>query len=127
MATLEDLSAQLLRRLRNVPNVTLEDTTDWISLAMIEHGFEDDDDVPAEYIPLVLLFAEADAAGIISMQTAYYFHYKDGEETVDKRGVSEQYRKIATELWKKYERKKANSKFLRGGTGFFIARRADRL
>lgn len=127
MASLAEMSATLLRRFKNVPNVTLDDTTDWIELAMVEHGFEASDDVPTEYIPLILLFAEADGAGLISLQTAYYFSYKDGEESVDKRGVSEQYRKVATELWKKYERKKANSTFLDdGGTRFSIMKRADR-
>lgn len=125
MASLAELSGTLLRRFKNVPNVTLEDTTDWVSLAMAEHEFEPEDDVPTEYVSLILLYSEADGAGIVSLQTAYYFSYKDGEESVDKRGVSEQYRKVATELWKKYERKKANSG-LSGATQFSIMKRADR-
>lgn len=125
MARLAELSETLLRRFKNVPNVSLEDTTDWITLAMAEHDFDATDDVPTEYVTLILLYAEADGAGLISLQTAYYFSYKDGEESVDKRGVSEQYRKVATELWKKYERKKADSG-LAGATVFTIMRRADR-
>lgn len=125
MARLAELSETLLRRFKNVPNVSLEDTTDWITLAMAEHEFDATDDVPTEYVTLILLYAEADGAGLISLQTAYYFSYKDGEESVDKRGVSEQYRKVATELWKKYERKKADSG-LAGATVFTIMRRADR-
>lgn len=125
MASLTELSGTLLRRFKNVPNVTLEDATDWITLAMAEHGFDATDDVPTEFVTLILLYAEADGAGIISLQTAYYFSYKDGEESVDKRGVSEQYRKVATELWKKYERKKADSG-LTGATRFSIMKRADR-
>lgn len=125
MASLAELSGTLLRRFKNVPNVSLEDTTDWVTLAMAEHDFDATDDVPTEYVNLILLYAEADGAGLISLQTAYYFSYKDGEESVDKRGVSEQYRKVATELWKKYERKKADSG-LAGATVFSIMRRADR-
>lgn len=125
MATLAELSGTLLRRFKNVPNVALEDTTDWVKLAMVEHGFEAADDVPIEYVQLVLLYSEADGAGLISLQTAYYFSYKDGEESVDKRGVSEQYRKVATELWKKYERKRSDSG-LTGATRFTIIKRADR-
>lgn len=125
MARLAELSETLLRRFKNVPNVSLEDTTDWITLAMAEHDFDATDDVPNEYVTLILLYAEADGAGLISLQTAYYFSYKDGEESVDKRGVSEQYRKVATELWKKYERKKADSDLM-GATRFSIMRRADR-
>lgn len=125
MATLTELSLRLKSRLKDVPNVTEEDTAEWVALSMNEHGFEVDDDVPTEYVALIMLYAEADAAGVISMRTAYYFSYKDGEESVDKRAVSEQYRKIATEYWKKYERKKSDSQ-LSGATRFSIAKRADR-
>lgn len=126
MATLAELTTTLLRRFRNVPNVELEDATDWVTLAMAEHGFEAEDDVPTELVTLILLYAEADGAGAISLYTAHYFSYKDGEESVDKRGVSEQYRKVATELWKKYERKRADSPYLTGATRFSIMKRADR-
>lgn len=125
MANLAELSGRLLRRFKNVPNVDLEDATDWVTLAMAEHGFEPDEDVPTEFVTLILLYAEADGAGLIALQTAYYFSYKDGEESVDKRGVSEQYRKVATELWKKYERKRADSGLI-GATRFSIMRRPDR-
>lgn len=125
MATLAELSGTLIRRFKNVPNVGLEDVTDWVMLAMAEHGFEATDDVPLELTNLVLLYAEADGAGAIALYTAHYFSYKDGEESVDKRGVSEQYRKVATELWKKYNTKRANSGFA-GGTRFSIMKRADR-
>lgn len=127
MAELAEMSTTLLRRFKNVPNVELEDATDWITLSMAEHGYEPDDDVPAEIMPLILLYAEADGAGAISLYTAHYFSYKDGEESVDKRGVSEQYRKVATELWKKYERKRADSPYVTGATRFSIMKRADRI
>lgn len=126
MATKAELAATLLRRFKGVPNVTLDDTDDWIMASMTEHGFEAEDDVPLEFMPLILLFAEADGAGLIALQTAYYFSYKDGEESVDKRGVSEQYRKIATELWKKYAVKKSDSGLIGGASAFHISRRVDR-
>jgi len=125
MAVLSELATTLLKRFRDVPNVDIEDATDWVTTAMNEHGFEATDNVPVEYVNLVLLYAEADAAGLISLRTAYYFSYKDGEESVDKRGVSEQYRKVATELWKKYDKKKADSG-LTATTRFSILKRADR-
>lgn len=125
MASQVELAEKLLRRFKGVPNVTAEDASDWITSAMAEHGFDADADVPLQFEQLVLLFAEADGAGLIALQTAYFFSYKDGEESVDKRGVSEQYRKVATELWKKYERKKADSG-LTGATRFHIMKRADR-
>ena len=125
MASLTELSGNLLRRFKDVPNVAIEDTTDWVTLAMAEHGFDAEDDVPTEFVTLILLYAEADGAGVISLQTAYYFSYKDSEESVDKRGVSEQYRKVATELWKKYQRKKADSG-ISGVPQASIMKRVDR-
>lgn len=124
MAELPELSATLLRRFRDVPNIDLEDTTDWIERSMLEHGFNPSSNVPQDAILLVLLFAEWDGTLQISLKTAYYFSYKDAEETVDKRTVSEQFRKVAKELEKRYEKKKSSSDL--GGQGFYIMTRADR-
>ena len=124
MAELPELSATLLRRFRGVPLVDLEDTTDWIERAMLEHGFNPNSNVPQDATLLVLLFAEWDGTLQISLKTAHYFSYKDAEESVDKRIISEQFRKVASELQKRYEKKKLSSDL--GGQGFYIMTRADR-
>lgn len=127
MAKLSDLSDSLLRRFKDVPNVDKEDTDDWIERAMLEHGFSAESDVPQDTVLLVLLFAEWDGALQISLKTAFYFEYKDAEESVDKRSISEQFRRVASELEKKYQRKKAEgSSGLGGGPAFRIMTRADR-
>ena len=124
MAELPELSATLLRRFKDVPNVDLEDTTDWIERAMLEHGFNSNSNVPQDAILLVLLLAEWDGTLQISLKTAHYFSYKDAEESVDKRNVSEQFRKVAAELGKRYEKKKLSSDL--SGRSFYIMTRADR-
>lgn len=142
MAKLDELSARLLRRLSGVETfdvvtaegeqpkppisrISRQDTDDWVLLAMNEHGFAFDNDVPTSHISLILLYAEADAASTIALRSAKYFHYKDGEETVDKKTVSEAYRKIATELWKKYDKKKIEISLLDGTSRFTVRSRAD--
>lgn len=126
MARLPELSQSLLRRLKDVPNVTDEDAHDWIERSMLEHGYNDDADVPQDQVLLVLLYAEWDASLQIAFKAAHFFEYKDSEETVDKRNISEQYRQIATELWKNYERKKAQGSGGIGGSRFSVMTRVDR-
>lgn len=126
MAKYTDLAERLLKRFRDVPKVTLEDATEWMEVAMQEHGLVLDAEVPPRYERLLLLFAEADGALNISLRTAYYFEYRDGEESVDKRNVSEQYRKIATELTKRYREKKVEVGFGSNGMRFGVAPRIDR-
>ena len=126
MATLSELSQSLLKRFKDVPNITVEDTNDWIERSMLEHGFSLEADVPQTQILLILLYAEWDGSLQIALKSAHYFEYKDSEETIDKRNVSEQYRQIATELWRNYERKKAQGSGGIGGSRFYVAPRVDR-
>lgn len=126
MAELAELSESLLRRFKDVPNVTKEDTDDWVLRSMLEHGFAEDANVPDSQVVLLLLYAEWDATLQLALKTAYYFEYKDAEETVDKRMVSEQYRRLASELRRKYEQKKAEGSGGIGGSRFNVMTRIDR-
>lgn len=126
MAKLSEIANRLLTRFRDVPNVTLEDTTEWAELSMNEHGFASSDDVPTDYITLILLYAEADGASQVSLRTAWYFSYGDRDETVDKSKTSDQYRKLAQELFKRYQRKKDEGVGDIGGSNFVALHRADR-
>jgi len=126
MAKLAELSEMLLKRFKDVPNVTIEDTNNWIERSMLEHGYDLDADVPSNQVLLVLLYAEWDGAMQIALRTAYYFEYKDSDESVDKRNVSEQYRNVAADLWKAYERKKAEGAGGLGGSRFHVMSRVDR-
>lgn|SRR5690625_4524166 len=126
MATLNELSQRLLNRFKDVPNVGVEDTYGWIEMAMNEHGFSASDNVPTEYIPLVMLYAEADGTHQIALSTAYYFSFVDKDESVDKSMISEQYRKLSDGLWERYRRKKEEGVGNIGGSRFSIMRRVDR-
>lgn len=123
MANMSELSEKLLKRFKDVPNVTKEDTDFWIERSLMEHGYRADQEVPASDELLVLLYAEWDGTLQIALRASHYFEYTDSEETVDKRNVSEQYRQIATELRREYDRKRASSV---GPSRFSVATRVDR-
>lgn len=125
MATKAELATTLLSRFKGVPNVDQTDVDGWIERSMLEHGFRLDQDVREEDQLLVLLYAEWDGTQQIALRTAYYFEYKDSEESVDKRMVSEAYRNMADQLFRKYERKK-NEAGRTAGPRFRVMSRADR-
>lgn len=124
MAYKAELSELLLKRFKDVPNLTVDDTNIWIERSMMEHGYRDDRNVPDSNILPVLLYAEWDGALQIALRSAHFFEYKDSEETVDKRNVSEQYRQIATELRREYDRVRART--ITNGARFSVATRVDR-
>jgi GrpB-like predicted nucleotidyltransferase (UPF0157 family) len=121
MANISELSARLLKRFKNVPNVTADDTTDWTEEAMLAHGYDSSATVPTDKETLILLAAQAEGAQQISIATAHFFSYTDGEESIDKTMISEQYRKLAKDLRDQYARAKAES-----STAFHAIKRADR-
>lgn len=125
MATKTELATTLLSRFKGVPNVDQTDVDGWIERSLLEHGYRLDQDVRDDDQLLILLYAEWDGVTQISLRTAYYFEYKDAEESVDKRMVSETYRNLADNLWKSYERKK-NEAGRTAGPRFKIMPRADR-
>lgn len=106
MARIDELSARLLKRFKEVPNVTLQDATDWMEWSFMEHGYRLEQNVPTALEGLVLMYAEADGASQVALRTADFFEWSDGEEAVDKSMVSDQYRSIADKLWERYYRKK---------------------
>jgi hypothetical protein len=112
-----DLVTRLQSKFRNVPNVTQEDCNDWVADAVTLHGNETD-------TVLVLTLAQAIGARSIALNVAHYFSYSDGDESVDKTMLADQYLRIATEFQTAY----TNNKATVGGNGatFTIVKRADR-
>jgi len=115
-----------MKRLRGIPNVTLADAQDWIETSMHEHSLPLDNEVPPRLERLILLYAEADAVQNIAVRTAHYFEFKDGEESADKRAVSEQYRKLATELRRQYRERRFALGFGSNGARSGVMTRIDR-
>lgn len=126
MASMGEIAVRLENRFKDVPNVGASDVSDWVEISMNEHGYSASDNVPTGEIPLILLYAEADGASQIALRTAHYFDFVDKDESVDKSMVSDQYRKLSDELWKRYKRKKDEGVGGHGGSRFYIMKRVDR-
>lgn len=124
MASLDEITVMLGKRLSEIPGMTNEDLRMFTETSFLEHGLRFEQEVPRDRILLILLYAQWDACLQVAFNSARFFSYKDGEESVDKRAVSEQYRRIAAELKKRYDAKKAEGHD--GQTMFSIMTRADR-
>ena len=122
MATSQELAERLAKRFKGVPNFRLEDAQDLIDDALIVHGLKPSATIPADKTNLILLYAQAEGAWQIAFSTAHYFQYTDGEESVNKSGISERYRRLATDLRKQYDAEKAKET----GASFYLAQRVDR-
>ncbi|MEK3887258.1 hypothetical protein [Bacillus sp. FSL K6-3431] len=122
MATQVELAERLLKRFKGVPNYELTDAMDSVGDAMQVHGFALTADVPADKQRLVLLYAQSESAFQIAFSVAHYFKYTDGEESVDKSMIAENYRKLARELKDDYDAEKVSE----SGSGFSLMARVDR-
>lgn len=118
----ETLATRLHNKFKNVPNVTLEDCESWVGDAIMLHGYEPTQEVPVTERPLVIMLGQSIGARDIALQVAHYFSYQDGDESVDKTMLAEQYRNMANEFLQAYNESK--SRIL--GSNFTIIKRADR-
>lgn len=126
MTKIDELSERLLTRFKDVPNIDDTDVMEWVETAMNEHGFVKTDVVSPEYIPLIMLHAEADGASQIALRTAYYFEFVDKDESIDKSMISGNYRKLADSLWSRYRKKRDEGAGDIGGSRMAYMRRVDR-
>lgn len=122
MATNLELAERLVKRFKGVPNFDITDAQELVDDALQVQGLDLSADVPGDKTNLVLLYAQAEGAWQIALSTAHYFQYQDGEESVDKSMISEQYRKLAKDLRAEYDAVKVRE----SGAGFYIAARIDR-
>lgn len=101
--TIEELAERMSRRFKGVPNFDEEDAIEAVEDAARSLGLDPSDSVPAKYEQLILLKSQYETAWDIAFAVAHYFSYTDGEESVDKSMVSENYRKLAESLRKDYD------------------------
>jgi len=122
MASKDELVERLQRRFKGVPNFGKEDAEELIEESLIFHGLDPSAIIPDKDVTLVLLYAQAQGAWQIAFSVAHYFRFSDGEETVDKSMVADNYRRLARDLQTDYEKEKG--KVL--GNNFRIMKRIDR-
>ncbi|MFD1453229.1 hypothetical protein [Oceanobacillus sojae] len=120
--TAQELKERLLRRFKGVPGFEEADASDLVKEAMQAHGYAPEDSVSSDDINLVMLYAQVQAAWQIAFSVAHYFKFTDGEESVDKSMISDNYRKLANDLQADYDDEKGRIP----GSKFRIMKRIDR-
>ena len=103
MATIDDLAERLLRRFKGVPNFELTDAKELVDESLKYHGYKSPADVPREKEIAVILYAQVQGAWQIAFSVAHYFKFSDGEESVDKSMIADNYRRLAKDLQTEYD------------------------
>jgi len=120
--TAQELTDRLLRRFKGVPGFEEADASDLVKDAMQAHDYAPEDSVSSEDINLVMLYAQIQGAWQIAFSVAHYFKFTDGEESVDKSMISDNYRKLANDLQSDYDEEKDRQR----KASFRIMKRIDR-
>lgn len=94
MANKVEISALLYNRFNNVPSLTMDDTNAVVDEMVIVFELNELD-IPAKDVMKLMAYASSEMAMKIALNTAHYFKFTDGEESIDKSLVSENYRKLA--------------------------------
>lgn len=95
------VSERLATRLNNVPGVTSADIVVWVAEAVAESDITEEENENA-----VLYLALSIGYEVIASNAAHYFKYTDGEESVDKSNVYDNYMQLAKESRKQYRKYK---------------------
>ena len=118
----QELAEKLYRMFKGVPGFTEDEALELIDDAMRTHGYAPTDSVPSDRIRLILLYAQIQGVWQVAMSVAHYFKFSDGEESVDKSMLADNYRKLAKDLQTEYDIE--NGKLF--GNNFRIMKRIDR-
>ncbi len=111
---MEDVKERLTKRLSKIPGVTPEDISDWFTEAEAEFSWCDEEEEKPEcendetalmYLALYIAYES------IASNAARYFSFKDGEESIDKSMIFDNYMRLAKSARRNYAR------YLRGGFG----------
>lgn len=122
MATKTELAERLAQRMKGVPNFDIEDAQELVDESIRYHGLDPSADVPSDKETLVLLYAQIQGAWQIAFSVAHYFRFTDGEESVDKSMIADNYRRLAKDLQNDYDVEKGKL----SGNNFRIMKRIDR-
>lgn len=120
MANIDELAERLLRRFKGVPNFDITDAEELVEESLAVHGFSAN--IPADKETLVLLYAQKEGAWQIALSVAHYFKFTDGEESVDKSMIADNYRRLARDFDVEYETEQGRLH----GNNFRIMPRIDR-
>lgn len=120
MTTKEDLLKKLELKFQGIPNLSSEVVGEWLDEALAEEGFASSSEVPDVAVHRILLCAQIIGVESLALNSAHYFNFRDGEESISKGSISSNYLKQLELLKQKYSR-------IYGFSGAFkLMRRLDR-
>ena len=102
MANKVEIAALLFNRFGTVPSLTMDDANNVVDEMVLIFGLNEMD-IPVADVSKLMSYASAELAMKIALNTAHYFKFTDGEESVDKSLVSENYRKLANDYRSQYD------------------------
>lgn len=103
MATLATMTQRLTRRFIAVTALPADAASETMGDTFETFGYQFDADVPPSDINKLLSFASAELATLVAINSASYFKYTDGEESVDKSMISKEYRELAKSFRDEYQ------------------------
>lgn len=112
---------RLTKRFRNVPGVTSTDLADWVAEAETESGIvADGTETTVNENNAVTYLAFSLGCRVIATDAARFFTYKDGEESIDKTNIFENYMRLSLESLSQYKYHRDG-----GGSRTLTPKRAD--
>lgn len=94
------VSDRLLTLFKRVPGVTSADTAEWLTEAIAESGLQEGINLSDDNALLYLAYSIGCRA--IAADAARYFQYSDGEESVNKSKIFDNYMRLASDAYSKY-------------------------
>lgn len=122
--TKADMITLVRNRFSGVPEITEADIDGVVTEALAVHGMGDEFD--GAELPMLMAYASAEMAQKIALNTAWYFSFSDGEESVDKTMVTDKYRNLANDYRQTYERHRMQSERAARKSRFRNMHRIDR-
>ncbi len=122
MATSAELVERLYRRFKGVPNFELTDAQELVDESLQYHGIASTANIPSDKETAILLYAQVQGAWQIAFSVAHYFKFSDGEESIDKSMIADNYRRLAKDLQTEYDLEMGKQ----FGNNFRIMPRIDR-
>lgn len=126
MATLETMTQRLARRFTAVPDLPDDEAPNTMKDTFETFGYQPDADVPPRDIGKLLAYASAELATLVAINSARYFKYTDGEESVDKSMLSKEYRELA-KLFRDEYQEELDAEDAGNRSSYTVMPRRDRL
>lgn len=123
---MSDINERVMAYFNAIDGVTKDDIQAWVNEAKAEHNINVRDEIPSDLVNITVLYARIVGVETLALNSASYFTFTDGEESINKAGISQRYDTLALRLRKKYDADKQGIIALANTSSFRVLRRVDR-